>query len=396
MTQTKRSIDALRQAGISIFSVAASTLVLWTVRPYLHKAHFGLVYLLVVATVAASRGTQAALLAAVLSFLAWNYFLIPPFYTFTVADPLDWLLLFTFLAIAALIGHRTGHLQEREAEAIAREKETAALYKEKLKSVLLSSLSHNLKTPLASLTATLSNLEQEDIEWDKKTLQDHLTFMAEDVNRLTEYIDNLLSLAQLESDNWEPKREGVELTELVSTALRHLPENDYHRIQVEIPETFPFIWVDFVQISQVIRHLVENALTYAPSKSKIKIRATAQENEIEFWIEDQGPGIPISEREQVFHKFYRGEIAIKQGTRGTGLGLAICHEIVQAHQGTIQIQDALPSGARVRVMLPTERKRKNRSPRFRSGRLSHQALQYRRTPCSYSRPPAPDETNEYR
>lgn len=484
--------------GMSVFSVIAATAVLWLVRPYFHKAQFGLIYLLVVASVAATSGTRPALLAAVLSFFAWNYFLIPPFYTFVVADAQDWMLLFVFLIIGVLIGHITGRMREREAEAVAREHETSLLYKailaastqtrleplveqavlstgaracavylvagregeparsisfgdalilsqaenqrllsraveeaktsstspirtyacsgstvclplyaaeqtfgvmmivldagktpessdfrlmmaltgnvsmflerqrlfeqaaqaaaqhesERLKSILFSSLSHNLKTPIASLTATLSSLQQGDVEWDTKTLQEHFNFMAGDVMRLTEYIENLLNLAQLESESWAPKKEWTELQEVISMALRRLPEIDYHRIQVQIPDDFPLIHVDSVQMSQVVRHLVENALNYSPSASTVKIGARAQNENAEFWVDDEGPGIPASEHEHVFRKFYRGQAATKNSVRGTGLGLAICHEIIQAHHGTIEIKDLPSGGARLFVRLP--------------------------------------------
>lgn len=489
---------------MSVLSVALATAALWLFRPYLHKAQFGLIYLLVVATVAATRGTRPALLAAILSFFAWNYFLIPPFYTFVIADPQDWILLFVFLVIGVLIGQVTGRMREREAEAIAREKETMLLYKailaastqtrleplveqvvsstgargcavflvsekegglvcaiscgdvdalshdesqrllnrilgetktlplpaslprengisvphqdtticlplytsertfgvmavvadtcktpghsdyrlmmalasnvsmflerqrlfeqaaeaaaqhetERLKSILFSSLSHNLKTPIASLTATLSSLQQGDVNWEEKTLQEHFNFMAEDVGRLTEYIDNLLNLAQLESESWSPKKEWVELQEVVSMALRRLPESDYHRIKVQIPDDFPLIHVDAVQMSQVIRHLVENALNYSPATSPVCIGARAQNENAEFWVDDKGPGIPVSEREHVFRKFYRGHAATKNSVRGTGLGLAICHEIVQAHHGTIEVKVSPYGGARLFVRFP--------------------------------------------
>ncbi|MBI2267691.1 MAG: DUF4118 domain-containing protein [Armatimonadetes bacterium] len=355
----------------SFLWVVAATALLLLLKAHLDKAHIGLMYLLVVASLAATRGTRPAVFAAILSFLAWNYFFLHPRFTLVLSDPEDWILLFTFLVIGVLVGHITGQMRAREAEAVAREKETTALYlerqrlmeeavrlkgaeeTERLKSVFFSSLSHNLKTPLASLVATISSLRQNGVSSDPEVVKECLESLKEDSDRLSEYIENLLSFAQLESGSWQPRGEWVELGEIVSVAARRFPERDYRRLHVEIPEDFPMIQVDSVQLAQVVRHLMENALRYSPSETRVVVGAHTQDGAIELFVEDEGPGIPESEKEKIFHRGYSGPRGGEQ-PGGTGLGLAICREIVKGHLGAISVEDTEKGGARFRVSLPVK------------------------------------------
>lgn len=254
-------------------------------------------------------------------------------------------LLVAFAAIAGTFLERRRLLDEAAQAAAARETEH-------LKSVLFSSLSHNLKTPLASLSATLSSLRQKDLNLGAAALDEQLGFMTEDLERITENIDKLLNLAQLEAGSSPPHLEPVELDEIIGTALRHLSETDYKRIRIQLPEELPLVPADSVQLIQVVRHLVENAVIYSPMDSPIRIGAKSDNQHLEFWIDDEGPGIPEDERENVFRKFYRGEAAMKNSVRGTGLGLSICQEIVQTHHGNIKIEKSAQGGARLSVSLP--------------------------------------------
>jgi len=239
------------------------------------------------------------------------------------------------------------------------EKEThakAMRESERLKSVIFSSISHNLKTPIASLKATLSSLSQEDIRWDQDSLKEQLDIMNEDIERLTENIEKLLGLAQLESGAWKPQKELNELREIISNAVSRLPEEQYKRLIIGIDDDLPLISVDMIQISQVIRHLVENALIYSYENSKVTIGADYNKTNVNFWVDDEGPGIPETEKDCIFRKFFRGRIAEEKSIRGTGLGLSICQEIIQAHRGTIKADKSPKGGARFLITMPLEEK----------------------------------------
>lgn len=222
---------------------------------------------------------------------------------------------------------------------------------ERLKSVLFSSLSHNLKTPLASLSATISSVLAEDVVFDRGALRESLELMAEDLSRLTDHIENLLSLAQLEAGAWQPQLEWIEINEVVSVALRLLPPPDRRRIRVDTQSASALVRADATQMAQVLRHLVENALAYSPPDSPVDLRAVEDGPRMKIIVDDRGPGIAKEEAERVFRKFYRGEHALRSSVRGTGLGLAICKEIVDAHRGSLSVEQAEGGGTRMVVTL---------------------------------------------
>jgi two-component system sensor histidine kinase KdpD len=257
-------------------------------------------------------------------------------------------LIVTFSGIISTILERYRLMEEYAYIAGLRESE-------RLKSILFSSLSHNLKNPIVSLKATMSSLKQEDINWNPQVLREHLTYMDEDINRLNENIENLLNLAQLESGTWKPKQEWYDLREIISIAIGQLTEKEYNRVQIQLPDEFFLIWVDSVQMAQVIRHLLENALDYSPPSSPVIISASSDNRGVKLWVDDCGPGIPADEREEVFQKFYNKQLQGSKYSKRTGLGLAICKEIVQVHQGNIRVESSDSGGARLIVTLPSQR-----------------------------------------
>jgi two-component system sensor histidine kinase KdpD len=223
---------------------------------------------------------------------------------------------------------------------------------ERLKTTLLSSLSHNLKTPLVSLTATLSSLRGGDVAWSPTAMEESLDEMAEDLQRLTEHIENLLNLAQLESGDWKPQREWVSVREVVGTSLRLLRAAEASRVRLGGLTDDPVVSVDLPQMSQALRHLLENALSYSPPVTRVDVDARVHGGLLELWVDDCGPGVPTSQRELIVRRFYRGEAARQEAVRGTGLGLSICREIVAAHGGALHVEDAPAGGARFRIVLP--------------------------------------------
>ncbi|MHB2020254.1 MAG: GAF domain-containing sensor histidine kinase, partial [Candidatus Xenobia bacterium] len=236
-----------------------------------------------------------------------------------------------------------------EAAALAAEREA-----ERTRSMLFSSLSHNLKTPLASVTATLSSLQAGDVAWTTEGMRDSLALMAEAIQRLTVDLDNLLSLAQLEAGAWQPQRDWYEPREVVTMAVRHLPESEYSRVRIQADLELPLIWVDPLQVSQALRHVVENALEYSPAGSPIDISIKIAAPRCEIIVDDAGPGVPEGERQEIFSKFFRGQVARQHGGRGTGLGLAICKEILAAHGGWVAVSTSPQGGARFTLGLPLQ------------------------------------------
>ena len=495
-------VSRLARAGsrhgyiLALAAIAVSTALFLPGRDVFAKGQWALLYLLVILLVASIAGAGPAILAAVLAFFAWNFFFLPPYQTLQVHEPKDWLALAAFLLVGVIVGLQAARMKEREARALARERETAVLNRlsaavvsqtstedmaescltevaaalgsgsatlflphdgrlrrfwqtpagavtdrsaaehagrvfqageavsieaeaaggglyvpvrspsgvsgvvavqarsdgrpfsagetrlvtslgnlvgaflererlqgqaasaaaareaDQLKSSLLSSVSHELKTPLAALTATVSNLLEGDVDWDEVSVRDELRSIVADVARLNNSIGALLELSRLEAHAWEPRRELYELSDIVTAGIDTLPARLRGRVQLDLPEASPVVDVDFEQMKRAVQNLLENALTHGGEHGDVSVGAREWHEGVRMWVEDQGPGVPPDEREAVFEKFYRGRRSGKRVVSGTGLGLAVAREIVHAHGGVISIEDVTPHGARFVIALP--------------------------------------------
>jgi len=253
------------------------------------------------------------------------------------------------------VANLVGAYLEREGLQSAASLAAAEREADHLKSSLLSSVSHELKTPLAALSATVSNLLESDVDWDEQSVRDELRAIVGDVTRLNNSIGALLDLSRLEAHAWEPRRELYELSDIIAAGIDVLPTHLRQNVVLELPEETPIVDVDFVQWVRVVQNLLENAVLYAGDEAPVTIGARAWNDGVRMWVEDRGPGIAQEERDAVFEKFYRGSRASGRAPSGTGLGLAITREIVRSHGGTIRVEDVTPHGARFVIALPASR-----------------------------------------
>ncbi len=492
---------------LAVLAVVLSTLIFLPGRDLFAKGQWSLLYLLVILLVASAAGAGPAVVAALLSFLAWNFFFLPPYHTFAIEDAKDWLSLVAFLVVGVIVGVMAGRMREREARAVARELEAVTINRvstdlvsqtstpvmaqtvvrevveqlgapaatlflasagelepycswpphvvppartveqaertyaaaarrgaggddqggadgavcqdgdvavplrspsgvsgalsvsarrdgrpygaaelrlatslanlvsaflerqdlqskatqaeagreaDRLKSSLLSSVSHELKTPLAALAATVSNLLESDVEWDEQSVREELQAIVADVTRLNHSVGALLDLSRLETRSWEPRRELYDVSDIIAAGIDTLPLHERARVRLDVPDDAEPVLADFSQLTRVLQSLLENAVLYAGPESRITVGARATHRVLRLWVEDEGPGIAAGEHEAVFEKFYRGRTAGAAVPSGTGLGLAIAREIVRAHGGTVQVEDVTPHGARFVVALPVE------------------------------------------
>ena len=268
---------------------------------------------------------------------------IPPSSTPMTVD--DKRLLAAVANLAALSLHR----QRLEDEASRAE---ALQEADRLRTTLVSSVSHELKTPLAAATARVTGLLEEGVDAAGERVSTELMAIAEDLERLDASIGDLLDLSRLESAAWRPRFEGHDLRDLLGTVLSRLPAPHRDRVRFQIAEETPDVWIDFAQIARAAANLLENALAYSGADETVIVGAKPLVHEVELWVEDRGPGVADSEKERVFEKFYRGA-ASPSAPGGTGLGLAISREIVRTHGGRIWIEDVDPHGARFAMTLPT-------------------------------------------
>ncbi len=223
---------------------------------------------------------------------------------------------------------------------------------DRLKATLVSSVSHELKTPLAAVTARITGLLDEGETCTPDRVREELEAATEDLHRLDSSIGDLVDVSRLESDAWRPVPDMWDIGELLGTVASRIPVASKRRVRFEVAEGLPSVWVDFRQVVRALSTMVDNALTYAPG-ADIVVGARALGTDLLVWVEDRGPGVPDEEKQRVFEKFYRGTTSAASSS-GTGLGLAIVREIARAHGGRVWVEDAEPRGARFVLSLPLQ------------------------------------------
>jgi two-component system sensor histidine kinase KdpD len=240
---------------------------------------------------------------------------------------------------------------DRLALGAAAQKAHVEAEAERLRNELLSAMSHDLKTPLASILTAGSTLLNPSGPGDvvRRELLETIVDEAERLNRL---VTNLLSVTRLESGRVRLNKTPEALDELVYGVLSRLSGRlEGRTVEVVVPSELPFVSMDPVLVDQVMVNLIENVLRYTPAASPLVVRVLASEREVTLEVADRGPGIASDEREKVFEKFYRGSQAkLKDG--GSGLGLTICRAVARAHGGRIQIHPRAGGGTVVEFVLP--------------------------------------------
>ncbi|HZF33706.1 MAG TPA: sensor histidine kinase KdpD [Candidatus Angelobacter sp.] len=206
---------------------------------------------------------------------------------------------------------------------------------ERLRSSLLTSVSHDLRTPLASIIGTITSLRSFGKLYDDRTRDEMLATAQDEGERLNRFVANLLDMTRLDSGAIELRREMIDLSDLVGSALQRCGKIlIHHRVSVDLAPDLPMFPLDFLLMEQVLVNLLDNAAKYAPAGSAIEVAGRREGAEVVIEVRDEGPGIPPSDLDRIFDKFYRVHSGDRQRA-GTGLGLAICRGFVAAHGGTI-------------------------------------------------------------
>ncbi len=465
-------------------AVAAATLASWLMFPYFEAANLIMAYLLAVVGIAARYGHGPSVVAAVLGVAAFDFFFVPPYLTFAVADTQYVLTFAVMLGVGLVISGLTIRIRRQAEAARHRERQTAALYAmsrelaqtervddlvaiatrhigavfdanvalllpdrdgrlaagsdaeppivrsvfeqgvpadvgpssarglclpllgqrgvlgvvtirprrlgafaapeprrqletlvnqtalalerarlaaeaqdarvraetERLRNSLLTSVSHDLRTPLAAITGAATTILDAGGRLDERTKHDLLESVRDEAERLNRLVQNLLEMTKLESGALQLRKDWHPLEEVIGAALSRLGKRLVgRRVTTRVPPNLPLVAIDDVLIEQVLVNLLDNALKYTPAGSPIDIIATGTDRAVTVEIADRGPGLPPGEEDKVFEKFYRGRSA---GDRGAGLGLAICLGVVRAHGGRIWAQNLPGGGAAFLFNLP--------------------------------------------
>ncbi|MGI8615618.1 MAG: ATP-binding protein [Actinomycetota bacterium] len=211
-----------------------------------------------------------------------------------------------------------------------------------LRAAMFSSVTHDLRTPLASIKAGVTSLLDTTVQHDPAQERELLTTILEETDRLNRLVGNLLDLARIRAGALTPTRQQSAMDEIVEIVLARMRSRlAEHVVTADLPASLPDVWVDPVQLDQVLTNLLENAGRHAPAGSEIQVSVLWMHGAVQVRVADEGPGIPLDERDRVFEAFYRGS-SIPE-TPGSGLGLAIAKAVVVAHGGRIWIEEA-PAG----------------------------------------------------
>jgi len=359
--------------GVALCVVAATALVPFRAGVTVATPALVLVFPVVVAAIVGGR--IASLATAVTAAATFNLGFIPPYWRPTVAVVDDAVALGVFLSVALVVGtlvgdgavrRRAAEQRAEEAQALNDRYEALVAERERLaaeanrvavleqvdqqRSALLRSVSHDLRTPLATIRAVTSDLRA-GASYDDATRDDLLDLVGDEAERLDRIVANLLSLSRIEAGALQPDRQAVALEELVAERVRRLaPLFRRVRVQVDLPPDLPLLDADYSQLDQVVTNLVENAARHSPQGSTVHIAARRREDLVEVWVADEGIGVATFDRTRIFEPFRRGE-----GSASSGVGLAICRAIVEAHGGTIEVQPNPGGGARFCFTVPVRR-----------------------------------------
>lgn len=227
---------------------------------------------------------------------------------------------------------------------------------EELKSVFISVISHELKTPVALIKGYVGTLRREDVDWDSEIVQDSLEVIEEEADRLTELIENLLDASRLQAGGFSLSLAEIKIDEIAAEmASRFQTRTNEHEISTQFPEEFPSIVGDKKRLEQVFYNLLENSVKYSPEGGAIQISGQIRSEQIIICVQDQGTGIAREDMPHIFDRFYRANDAAKQ-TKGAGLGLYLSRAIIEAHHGRIWVEPREEYGTRICFSIPRERK----------------------------------------
>ncbi|MGD0005602.1 MAG: DUF4118 domain-containing protein [Anaerolineaceae bacterium] len=455
------SIRATLRFIFTVLIVAAFTLALWFFREYLSIQVIALLFMLPVLLSTRLWGLAPGILAALLSFLTFNYFFTQPYYTLMVHQTQDFLALIVFLIISVVISQLLGQDLESIAAATAREREATRLYElsvalaglmddqdiakilaekicetfyaekvvvdlhdgleavtlgcppnqepdnrnrrpdqifplatvrgqlgavnlwrsagrlsraeerllntftsqgalavervrliktenratvleesDRLKTSLLNSVSHELRSPLSTIKASISSLRSGLVDWDTEARLELMTGIEEETDHLNQLVGNLLDMSRIETGALNPQRKWNSLSEIIGGVLKRMHVDvQKHHIVVDIQAEIPPVPVDYIQMEQVFTNLISNSVKYAPPETKIFITARLQNDQMLLvQVSNEGPHVTEEDLGRIFDKFYRVTAAEK--ITGTGLGLSVCKGIIEAHGGKIWAENA--------------------------------------------------------
>lgn len=328
--------------------MAACTLAGWLMLPSFELANIAMVYVLGVVIVATRFGRGPSLVTTLLGVALFDYLFVPPRLAFMTREP-RYLVMFAFMVATGLI---VGSLTERlRVETVTSARLSAQVDFERQRSSLLSSVSHDFRTPLATVTAATGALLDTDTPLDTDTSKQLLNAILHESTRIARMIDNLLQMTRLDAKHIQPNLHNQYLEEPIGAAAgRFASDLASGRIQLNLPDDLPMCRFDNDLVEIVLVNLIENALKYSDASNPVEIEARVCARVVRVDVLDRGSGIPSAERVGLFEKFHR--LSNARSKRGFGLGLAICRAAMQAQGGHVDSEPRAGGGSTFYLELP--------------------------------------------
>lgn len=342
-------ISIANQLLVSVVAVCCVAVTCFFLPGFMSHRVVALILLVTVSLIAVSFDILPVLVSACLSAFIWNFFFIPPRFTFHVSTTDDAILFAMYFMIAMINGVLTHKI--RQVQKIARKKEERA-NTIRLYNTLLNSLSHELRTPISTIIGATDTLQTNHLVLTKNERLELLDEISTASFRLNQQVENLLNMSRLQSGIIKPKKDWCDITELVHGIVKRVEERKYSQdITININPELPLFKVDKGMLEQIIYNLLNNACIYTAPNSHIYVTAQCLGNLLQIEVEDNGDGFPQDEIDRVFEKFYRLH---NTTTGGTGLGLSIVKGFTEAMGGTVKLVNVKPKGALFVISIPTE------------------------------------------
>jgi two-component system sensor histidine kinase KdpD len=323
--------------GVAAVSLIGLTILLRAIHTHIGLASIFLIYLSVVVVASAIGGWWPGVLTAVVASQVVNWFFTPPLHRLEIADTENVVAVTVFV----LVGAVTGAFVSRAAKADALEDLND------LRAALLNTVSHDLRTPLASIKASASSLRQPDVTWSPGDVKEFLATIEEETDRLDRLVANLLDMSRLQAGAVTLALAPVGLDEAVPLAIR-ATDAERDAFVVDVPETLPRVAADLGLLEHAVANLLDNAATWSKGEP-VLVHARDVDGRVELRIVDHGPGVPPEDRELVFLPFR--QLGDASGHAGVGLGMAVAKGLIEAMGGRIELEDTPGGGLTVVVSL---------------------------------------------
>jgi two-component system, OmpR family, sensor histidine kinase KdpD len=343
-----RKYDTKIQYVISIILVLFVATICFFFSHFIGYKMVALILLMTVSLAAMLFDILPVLVAAILSALIWNFFFIPPIFTFHINNAEDLLMFLLYFIIALVNTVLTFKIRKEENKARDKEEKENTI---KLYNTLLNSLSHELRTPISAIIGAVDTLKENKDKLSAANQIELLNQIDTATIRLNRQVENLLNMSRLETGMLKLNLDWCDTNELINSVIQKAEITNGHTIEFYPNENLPLFKYDRGLMEQVLQNLIHNAISYTPENTVLKITASQQSNNCFIEISDNGNGIPENEMEYLFDKFYR---LPNTKTGGSGLGLSIVKGFIEAHHGKIKVENNKTGGAKFTIEIPAE------------------------------------------